>query len=127
MEARELRIGNLVKIPRKKNGEYYDKIVSLNAISTGTFSINEDGKHLIAVEREIEPIPLTEEILLKAGFEKRQDTMWTIYNKSWISLYKMMGGKYYEVEDTYTSLKYVHSLQNLYFALTGEELEIDLC
>lgn len=110
MELKELRIGNWVK---GSFGNY--------------LQVDADSFMRMHVNGEDNPIPLTEEILLKAGFEKRQDTMWTIYNKSWISLYKMMGGKYYEVEDTYTSLKYVHSLQNLYFALTGEELEIDLC
>ena len=126
MEAVDLRLGNWVSHMRMKREDdgyttFYENMKVTRDILWDMTKRNYKDRN-----KKYQPIPLTEEILLKAGFEKRQDTMWTIYNKSWISLYKMMGGEYYEVEDTYTSLKYVHSLQNLYFALTGEELEIEL-
>lgn len=81
---------------------------------------------------EIEPILLTEEWLLRFGFEKD-------YN-SWIL--KINGGRiaiipqadYYNfaiwsglgMHDDYafiSQIKFVHQLQNLYFALTGNELK----
>ena len=76
------------------------------------------------------PIPLTDEWLLKFGFK---------YVESYDN-YKVKAGdywnsvKFYEGEWCYnnddsdsgcyflTTIKYVHQLQNLYFALTGEEL-----
>jgi len=93
----------------------------------------------------IEPIPLTEEWLLKFGFElydyepseEEGDFIFKDYKKS-------LDGKtfYYTIcecpynewhfgikltwaeQALLSRIKYVHQLQNLYFALTGEELEI---
>lgn len=109
MEAKELRIGNWVE---GSFGNY--------------LQMTADDFMRIHVNGEDNPIPLTEEILLKAGFSKKVDLIWSIYTKDWIGLYKMDGTPYYEVDDTYTKIKSVHQLQNLYFALTGEELEIEL-
>jgi hypothetical protein len=73
------------------------------------------------------PIPLTEEWKLKFGFEK---TEWDNFNSFRLSI----GNNDYtivlytdgncEVGDIITcKIEYVHQLQNLYFALTGEELK----
>lgn len=68
-------------------------------------------------------IPLTEEWLLKFGFESNpyQDR----YENKVIQVEcnKLRG--YTELWiDGMPHIKYIHQLQNLYFALTGEELEI---
>lgn len=73
---------------------------------------------------EFKPIPLTEEWLLKFGFEKTQ--------YYWLKKYIILNLDFEfcttngEGDLTYigngVSYKYVHQLQNLYFALTGEEL-----
>jgi hypothetical protein len=79
-------------------------------------------------------IPLTSEILEKAGFQYRGDTTPKRWNKpmsgfhsTW-SLYEFDGNICFSpYEWNYTlKLKYVHQLQNLFFALTCEELTIDL-
>lgn len=80
---------------------------------------------ILGDEYEYEPIPLTEEWLIKFGFIKNTrfyrhpKTMWDyslIDNE--LELFSGWDG------DTYTvSCKYVHQLQNLYFALTGQELD----
>jgi hypothetical protein len=73
------------------------------------------------------PIPLTEDWLVKLGFEKQM--AWTFYipitgnmklvyylgEKGW-----SIGNKEYSDHEC----EYVHELQNLYFALTGKELEM---
>lgn len=110
MEAKELRIGNWFK--------EYDEFRQVTYNTIRYLNNNEDESY--------NPIPITEEILLKAGFSKKVDSIWSIYTKDWIGLYKMDGTPYYEVDDTYTKIKSVHQLQNLYFALTGEELKIEL-
>lgn len=72
---------------------------------------------------DISPIPLTEEILLKCGLEyQRPDFIkgsFAIrdFDGGYIYLNGLDGGLIYE---------YLHQLQNLYFALTGEELEVKL-
>ena len=136
MEAEELRIGNWATVPRKKDKEVYAKPVQLGAIGRNTFGILEDGKSLVAIKDDLSPIPLTEEILLKAGFEKKG---WQQELKMQISKYNILwwcdlgmsiiceGRSDHDDMVTFDSdCKYVHQLQNLYFALTGEELEIEL-
>lgn len=128
MKTEELRIGNIVDL--------YGKIAK---IQRADFSETEHG---IAV-KEGKPIPLTEEWLLKFGFEKDEDfgnwhlddyEIYSIKNNSGFRSF-ICGVKddivywYNDASDDYYSstkkLPFVHNLQNLYFALTGKELEIN--
>jgi hypothetical protein len=74
---------------------------------------------------DITPIPLTPEILEKAGFE--DDLPWKKNNFCLDSecRFHVVDGTGYGVIIA-RQIKFVHQLQNLYFALTGEELEINL-
>ena len=72
-------------------------------------------------------IPLTEEWLLKFGFELDIEDDGCQKGKYKVSvsdegcLFFIYIGYYHE---EIAEFKYVHQLQNLYFALTGEELQI---
>ena len=73
----------------------------------------------------IQPIPLTPEILEKCGFEKFKG-LWNYklvpigYE---LNLVKINGLNENEFENQIgESIKHLHHLQNLYYALTGEEL-----
>lgn len=78
-------------------------------------------------------IPLTPEILEKAGFEEYDGNEWyRFYRKSEVqilihrevdSVFAMFNQV--KIESSINNLR-LHQLQNLYFALTGEELQIDL-
>jgi len=110
MKANELRIGNYIY--------FEDELLKFDFEMGWNFDY-------------IKPIPLTEEWLLKFGFV---DGSYLYKN------YKVKAGdywnsvKFYEGEWCYnnddsdaacyflTTIKYVHQLQNLYFALTNEEL-----
>lgn len=133
MKIIELRIGNIVGF--KNRDDCYCVVTGLSSAG---------GIHLIRkfydgdeddqpeVIDDITPIPLTEEWLLKFGFNNINSKEYGIKCGScWMSLSnpKNMG----EWQDCYCwifdrfkfiELKYVHQLQNLYFALTGEELTI---
>lgn len=80
----------------------------------------------------IEPIELTEEILLKCGFEKTQEgCIKTLSYQSNIGLIKMKDRFMVSMSCPFglfqsKSIKYIHQLQNLIFALTQKELEINL-
>ena len=91
-----------------------------NKISISTRSF--DG----CVEYEkIQPIPLTEEILLKFGFEKQhnEDDFDYWFKKGFCDdiLWEHSEGFCHSLNYG-GDIKYVHQLQNLYFSLTGEEL-----
>lgn len=125
MKANELRIGNWYNefgIPKKANATL---IVALSQIEIA-------GK--IAID--ISPIPLTPEILEKAGFENEMaeyndfNIVSNFYNaECGINITLHDDGEYcFEFGDqgNMTVIQYLHQLQNLYFALTGQELTIDL-
>jgi hypothetical protein len=77
--------------------------------------------------QDFQPIPLTEEWLLNFGFEYHHDTphpnkvFRKLHTEGFIDLEQI---KHYYYGGSFTSVecRYVHQLQNLYFALTGKEL-----
>jgi len=110
MKATELRIGNWAKRDVQPNG----------------FQI--DHHSFWSCEREPEnytPIPLTEQWLKDFGF--KQDTNWLIKWSGELKFRMCVEDKNvwtYIYHDGYieVDIKYVHQLQNLYFALTKKEL-----
>lgn len=117
MEANELRIGNTITrkafLPENKN--YHEITVSYHDIEACARNM-----------ADFEPIPLTEEWLLKFGFEFDTITFSkgllmfspsSNWDKSAVWYGTLTHGRI-SIE-----MKYVHQLQNLYFALTGEELK----
>ena len=140
MKAKDLRIGNYV---------YID--LSIDDIEVVKLKIGDLASFAIGV-RDLFPIPLTEEWLFKFGFHKGQLKKWhgNGYDyqpkNSWTERIVFTYSediKYYFEKWTYDNgftfenqdkfvfwsdelvkCEYVHQLQNLYFALTGEELEI---
>lgn len=114
MKATELRIGNYVY----QSDAYGDTpITGYQIYQFDTFC---RGGIVADYYKGFKPIPLTEEWLLRFGFEK-DDTIWIkhpIYG-----LLEKNGRFFIELGETGgIYIQYVHQLQNLYFALTGEEL-----
>lgn len=119
MRASELRLGNYV----------YDNLGGLLKIKG--ISTESDLRH-------IKPIPLTEEILLKCGFVKDEEYdegglidfryELNLLNKSisFTSNWNTEDCFYVNLTQCGVDVFYLHQLQNLYFALTGEELTINL-
>lgn len=112
MEIRELRIGNWYEWHGKQSQITLSDFIEEYETGQSFFH-----KH---------PIPLTEEWLVKFGFE------WSIAHQAHhlegfayvidiCQLYCRVI-KYKRNGEVLTSIKHVHQLQNLYFALTGEEL-----
>lgn len=130
MKSNELKIGNYANI-NVSNGEEIVKITKglITSIEKDCVYIND-----IKVElRFLEPIQLTEEILLKCvtkfkGINHRSE-IWIqgecfefFVNENYFHL-KFTGG---EGVSFSVPIKYLHQLQNLYFSLTNEELIINL-
>lgn len=119
MKAEELRIGNIIKIN--------DTETVVEGFSTWDNLIQSSD----FAERDIsefEQIPLTEEWLLKFGAKWDSDYVALEVNKLTIRTHlpNMKPASIFAYFDgiRIKQLKYVHELQNLYFALTGQELTI---
>ena len=137
MNANELRIGNLV---------LFDGVVHKIEVIDGYASFvyfEEFGDNEFPLNK-IEPIPLTEEWLLRFGFELLADIAGDFPEKHYgisivngdkdhpeklvisLPLYECYIGDY-DNDDYYImneQVVYVHQLQNLYFALTKTELTL---
>ena len=68
------------------------------------------------------PIPLSEEWLIRAGFEKYSDKEFYIYTSKENEVRFYKSDSDWNLAYFITETRYVHQLQNLYFWLTGEEL-----
>lgn len=133
LKANELRIGNWVK---------YYKGESTGEILGMTFSVfSKNNKVAVSIEPpedtgwtqtsldDLQPIPITEEWLVKLGFEKEynffQKYLSDIESLSWseesgLALHRRRIGNTH----IFRHIKHVHTLQNLVHALTGNELTI---
>jgi hypothetical protein len=76
-----------------------------------------------------EPISIQPDILEKAGFEKVNSRVFRVLNKNLDYIFRMAhnGNGWYPM-DMHTNLpmQHLHQLQNLYYCLCGEELDINL-
>lgn len=131
MEANELRIGNKVKF--SEDGSYFTVV----DITKGGLGVENDAELTWIEIDQFEGIPLTEEILVKAGFERLNNGLSKpIPNGKFhreipiddFCIWNPIGTKQFSLNgELFTpKIKYVHQLQNLYYSLTGEELKIDL-
>lgn len=137
MKVSELRIGNLVFISAEiilsksniviPNG----KLIKVETIYEDGINNDEfDHDHSYIRKFDIKKtlgIPITEEWLLRMGFKERYSKSHQIEIKyDFLKLYNSNGDYIYDIGSNtgVNTIHYLHQLQNLYFALTGEELEI---
>lgn len=121
--ANELRIGNWVMYNDQNETPMP---TAIQICIQDLILINENVK-----DCNYNPIPLTEQILLKCGLI---DTKYTLYIKAktkviifnWSSKVVATGVRYGWHCKKYKHIKYLHELQNLYYALTKTELIINL-
>ena len=139
MKANELRIGNWVSYTNE-NGTFNLQVEEIRP--TGIVTTWNGGSWFVSFDK-LNPIPLTEEILMKAGFKKeyeddRYGRVFLVSNTKYIirivnygNPQKVDFGYSLEISDdnNWSDIKriyFIHELQNLIFALTGEEIKIDL-
>ena len=118
MKANELRIGNLIQ-----TDEGIETVIGITDEFIDCVLNGASGDYHID-DLYFNPIQLTEDWLLKFGFE---DAHYGEYKKDRYTLdceYTDKGIYYFIIDETCLELdvKHVHQLQNLYHALTGEEL-----
>jgi hypothetical protein len=141
MKATELHIGNLIYIIGdgiQDPERMICKVDGIHAVTNDRYVVyvEEDGQEEMEGNDFIQPIPLTEEWLIKFGFKNKETFGFNYYYK----YFKQTDTKGCEQQSNFAlgrkgtevfinnvwicGIEYVHNLQNLYFALTGQELEI---
>lgn len=148
MTIEELRIGNTIGVTHYEYGDMPSVITSINDCGDlclnclGELNTNEEYECTL---NEVYPIPITEELLVKNGFELIKKT--TIKN---VRLPIKIIDRYVyirEVDDIniefdesrlfinndlftqallFEDVKYIHEIQNAYQLLTNKELKIEL-
>lgn len=136
MKPNELRIGNLIQ-----HGNTAYRIISFMGTSYVevdsayvNFATDDQRELLIS---ECTPIELTEELAMKLGLNKKSPITWTFpklnvpfiiylsepqFSNSPFELFYTGNQPDGSASGCDVGIDFVHQLQNLYFALTGEEL-----
>ena len=117
MKPESLRIGNYVTRAMKNHIDKKDikKVLPGDLVSFDDYIF--------------EPIPLTEEWLKDFGFESKNKKIGWYKKEGFLFTLRLQKNNILSVQfisnglhKVLIEIKYVHSLQNLYFALTGKEL-----
>jgi hypothetical protein len=125
MKANEYRIGNLVNYRSSTNGLFKGEIELIKKKGCGMRLLDDNFKKYSPL-KFIEGIPLTEEWLLKFGFVKESNTkdIYTKYGLQFRIWESGMSISFIDSRKDNRQIFTVHQLQNLYFAITREELTI---
>ena len=127
MKTTDLRIGNFIQ-------DQFGDIITIDGLDDIDVYSSDCGDIPV---HAVQPIPLTEQWLLDLGFEKYTGRYGVYYKHYALEGFRVwlprdiygwgytVGRKDFETGDTYwvkNEVRYVHQLQNLFFALTQEEL-----
>ena len=119
IDSKDLRIGNYVN----------SKPLGSNHRITGLLNdmLYTDLQLSYSEYEDWQPIELTPEILEKCGFDK--GILWNEFQinqelRFYADIDEVVCHLFDKQDHNITVIKYVHQLQNLYFALTGEELKV---
>ena len=132
IQPQELRIGNYV--------DYKGQMLPVLAIDNEAFLSELKYKGLVRLPdklpngmvfgssgiwcAKINPIPITPEILERCGFSQFKSSVWRNGRLQWVG--SLVYLKNEDTDECYyipTIVDYLHQLQNLYFALTNQELK----
>jgi hypothetical protein len=136
IKANEIRLGNYIFEPLDNKIVKVEQICKLSSNSLNqSIGIRYNEWQNWSDLGNAQPIPLTEELLLKCGGTIEgngyKNIIIKLDKKEGNGLILRSDGMFMLVINhapmiIFEHIKYLHSLQNLYFALTGEELKINL-
>lgn len=124
IDAKELRIGNWVQIAQMWQGAGYDIYRQCDIDTINRISRDANNRNPF-----YDPIPLTPEILEKCGFEINSFGRLVISINPLFQIGESLEQPgstmlYCHNRCVSNNIRYLHQLQNLFFALAGKELEI---
>lgn len=117
MEAKNYRIGNYINyvtFSKTERVKVTSELISELDINSGS------GSH-----RLYHPVRLNDDLLKNLGF--KYNTKFMVFENGDVYLdsdYKSTPTYTFELNGLETKIKYIHEIQNLFFALTGTELEL---
>lgn len=137
VNTNELMLGNYLQFSfeDKISSTKGNKICKVYQIESHSVRIEilKDSIFSILSDNDLEPIPVTEEILEKCGFDKhdiseyvsqnmysnlQDDKIYEQFDENGESLFSLVGVDRH--------FRYLHELQNIYFIYRGETLKIEL-
>ena len=121
LDSHEIRLGNTYKI-EMGDGTYKSDLINLEDLS----NLLDDE-----IDDFYQAMEISEEWLIRFGFKSVSDISYSFpkpYNNLELAYYGSINGlkKGWVITKLFglsNGIKYVHELENLYFALTGEELK----
>jgi hypothetical protein len=116
IQANELRVGNLLKAWFNTNNGFEQTVIEISPM------VIDEIYHGVT---DYEPIPITEEWLLRFGFIK-DPYMDYVYEKDGTEFRLLNAQCDLIINSVGVSVSFnsIHQLQNIYFAITGEELKM---
>lgn len=133
LKSNELRIGNFIigTYENEDNNLVHETVCEFKFYNCYDDFYFVESLDLIEDFTGFKPIPITEEWLLKFGFAKQCDYLYFDFENGNISFndeikngISLCIGTYCSSGSAFENIKHVHQLQNLFFALTGEELKL---
>lgn len=148
MKATELRIGNLVDVINRSNEVHlpFNTIKKIGRIAFFEVDLYEPDKPFATqgekwkIEiKDLSPIPLTEELIVRLGFKYWPDNGncftkkysaqgdFILFNHKTLVAENaglINGDFYFMFDHLIHRVRYVHQLQNIFYSISGEELEI---
>lgn len=118
IDIKELRVGAHVSIGGERREVFG---LGCGRVSYLPHPLSSIAESVLA--EEVEPIPITEELLTELGFHEVKDTYFSDWHNGWLKITNNTGqAKPYWVYNGFIKLYYLHQLEALYYATTKTEL-----
>lgn len=139
MKPQELRVGNVVEVNHYEYGDMYASVTSINDAGDLCLHLLDERytkEEYECTMNEVYPIPITEDILLKNGFQKCLHTSnrYDLYKEGvFVTLFTCTKGeswllsvKTFPSSIEFHGAKYINEIQNALQLITNKELLIVL-